>query len=545
MSFSSTSATIGLTLTLVINAVSAADQPDSWLSFRNGGSSAVAGNLPVNFSPTNGIQWQHETEGYGQSAPLIVNGNVVISSVIGDMKQTCALTAYDLTSGEMVWQCKTTASQLGPSNYMNARAAPTPVADDSGVYCFYESGMLLAADHKGTKLWERDLAKEMGEFKSNHGLGSSLAQSDKLLFMNLEHKGPSCLLAINKSDGKARWKTDRPQGSSWTTPVVMHEHSQVIVSSAGHLAGYSIDTGEEAWKVEGLEGNTVPSPSIMKDRVFVGARIPEFGAARDAAPSNRCVQVGPDSVETLWKAKNAVCDYASPVVAGDHAYFLNKVGVLTCVNADTGQEMYRERLRTECWATPIVAENGIHFFGKDGSVKTIATGSEFKVVSTSRLWPADQAPAPESYTETTGDQSHGHGASGHGASGHGATAEAGSGAHKAAEGKSTSGGRRGGMIAAMMRGDSNLDGILAADEISPDFRPMLARVDTNGDGSLDKEELEAMARSFAERRKNSRQSARDPIVYGVAAVPGTMVIRTGTRLYCISGTAGSDAEVSQ
>ena len=73
--------------------------------------------------------------------------------------------------------------------------------------------------------------------------------------------------------------------------------------------------------------------------------------------------------------------------------------------------------------------------------------------------------------------------------------------------------------------------------MSADFRPMLKRVDTNGDGALDKSELEAMAKSFAERRRNSRSSARDPIVYGVAAIPGTLIIRTGTRLYCVTGAS--------
>lgn len=533
MSFSQTSASIGLFFFLAVNAVSADDKSEQWPSFRNGGSSAVAGDLPINFSSSNGIKWQHETDGYGQSAPLIMNGRVIVSSVIGDMKEVCALTAYDLSTGDKLWQLQAKSSQLAPSNYMNARAAPTPVADSTGVYCFYESGVLLAADHNGEKIWQRDLAKEMGKFSSNHGLGSSLAQTEGLLFLNLEHRGPSFLLAINKADGQVRWKADRPEGSSWTTPVVSKQHHQVIVSSAGHLAGYSIETGDEVWKIEGLDGNTVPSPTVYKDTIFVGARIPEFGSASEAANSNRCVQMTKDSAQTIWKAKNAVCDYASPVAAGDQVYFLNKVGVLTCVDAKTGDEIYRKRLRSECWATPIVAANGIHFFSKDGTVRTIERGPEFKIISTSQLWPTDQAPAPETYTEAAGKQSHGHGAVAH---------KSGD-AEKEAGSKPKTGGRASGMIAAMMKGDSNQDGILTSDEISPDFRPMLKRVDTNQDGSLDQAELEAMAKSFAERRKNSQQSSRDPIVYGVAAVPGTLVVRTGTRLYCVSNTPDLDREV--
>ena len=89
------------------------------------------------------------------------------------------------------------------------------------------------------------------------------------------------------------------------------------------------------------------------------------------------------------------------------------------------------------------------------------------------------------------------------------------------------------MMAAMMAGDKNGDGVLQSDEISADFKPMLPRIDTNQDGSLDAAELKAMAESFAARRADSQAAARDPIVYGAAASEGRIVIRTGTRLYCI------------
>ena len=89
------------------------------------------------------------------------------------------------------------------------------------------------------------------------------------------------------------------------------------------------------------------------------------------------------------------------------------------------------------------------------------------------------------------------------------------------------------MIAALMRGDANGDGVLEGDEISSDFQSLLPRVDTNQDGKLDGQELAAMAKSFAERRAGARAGAADPIVYGVAASAGNLVIRTGTRLYCI------------
>lgn len=58
-----------------------------WPSFRNGGSSRVADVLPFTWSSSKGIAWQVETDGYGQSAPIIVDDTVYLTSVIGPMKQ--------------------------------------------------------------------------------------------------------------------------------------------------------------------------------------------------------------------------------------------------------------------------------------------------------------------------------------------------------------------------------------------------------------------------------------------------------------------------
>ena len=62
-----------------------------------------------------------------------------------------------------------------------------------------------------------------------------------------------------------------------------------------------------------------------------------------------------------------------------------------------------------------------------------------------------------------------------------------------------------------------------------------ANIDLTKDKVLDADELKAMEESFRKRREGSKDSARDPIVYGVAAADRAFVIRTGTRLFCVRG----------
>jgi len=512
-------------------------QPDpGWTSFRNGGSSVADGSFPVTWSPATNVAWQLELPGYGQSSPVILNGRVFVCSVIGPQKEECCVSCLQLTSGKVLWSYRQAASTTGPSNYSASRAAPTPVVDASGVYCFFEGGDVLALSHSGELLWKRDLVAEYGRFQNNHGLGSSPTQTDDLVILNIEHRGPSFLLALQKRTGATVWRSERPSGTSWTSPIVAEfgGELQVIVSSAGSVTGWSPRDGVQLWTVGGLAGNSVPSPAAINGRLFVGARVPEFGSTQDAAQSNLCLTPGENSrlaPAVLWRASKSFCDYASPVVNGSYLYYLNNVGVLSCLQAETGQLQYMDRLGTTCWATPVVSGENTWFFGKDGSTHVVRRGADFNRVSTNLLWDPQNPPQPETYREGEGS-AYGSPAVADSSRSGGTPAAS---VETAASTERGRGGPGGGMAAMLKKADANADGVVSEQELPAEFREMLPRVDLNGDRSLDAAELTAMEESFRKRREGSRESARDPIVYGVAASDGLFVIRTGTRIYCIQG----------
>ena len=379
-----------------------------WTSFRNGGGSQTSGDLPLNWSPKDGILWQQELEGYGQSTPVIYDRKVFVATVIGPMKEICCISCRDVTTGRSLWRHDVPAATKSASNYMHSRAAPTPVVDAAGVYAFFEGGDLVAVSHDGKPLWHRNLAADLGPFKNNHGLGSSPAQSDELVFLTLEHQGPSYLVAIDKSAGETRWKLDRPSGNSWASPVVVDSSSgpRVIVSSGGAVTAYEADSGEVLWSMDGLEGNSVPSPTPHGDHLLIGARLPEFGESSAAAKSNLCLSLTNDGYSVAWQAEKVLSDYASPVVTGDCVYFLNKAGVLTCLDLESGERHYTKRLGCTCWATPLVAGDHVYFFGKSGETHIIKAGPEFERVAENRLWDADNPPKPETYMESQGGGVH-------------------------------------------------------------------------------------------------------------------------------------------
>ncbi len=510
-----------------------------WASFRDGGQSQSAGELPVEWSPSSRITWQCELPGYGQSTPVIMGDRVFVTAVEGLMKEKCLVLCLELSTGRELWRAEVQAANPSPSSFMASRAAPTPTVDQAAVYAFFETGDVVAINHDGQQLWHRELTADYGKFDNNHGLGSSPAQNASLLFLNIEHRGPSYLVALDKHSGETKWKVERGSTSSWASPILcaVDGREQVIVSSAGNVTAYDAQAGQVAWSVEGLDGNSVPSPTLIGQQLYVGARLPEF-AEDGSIRSNCCIDLSKmidGKPQVTWRADKAISDYSSPVVCGGCAYFLNKVGVLYCLDSVTGKVHYAKRLGTQCWSTPIVTQQLIYFFGKDGKTQVVKAGPEFEVIASNALWPDEAPPKPESYVEHAGG-GHGHGANSNETPGdkpredqriEDATSEG-----RPSEGR-PSGAPGGGMLAGLMKGDANGDGVLTADEISTDFKPMVPRIDTNGDGSLDQAEVAAMVESFAVRRADSQASARDPIVYGAAASNGKIAIRTGTRLYVI------------
>jgi outer membrane protein assembly factor BamB len=443
---------------------------ETWPGFRgDGSSSTVAKNLPLKWSPTENVAWRRPLPGYGQSSPVVWKDRAFVTAIDGAEKEKLFVVAVDVKAGKVVWKKEFAATQKGKNNPMMSRAAPTPVVDGEAVYCLFESGDLIALSHDGGKLWQRALTKDYGEFKNNHGLGSSLAQSGRAVFVQADHAGPSYLRAVDKVNGEELWKVERPSRTSWTSPVVTRVKGKpvVLASGGGTLTTYDAATGKELATLEGLVGNNIPSPTVAGDLVVIGAgenrMNPNLAAS---AKSNCCIRLttkgDKTAFETVWDGKKAICHHASPVIHKGHAYFVNKAGLVHCVDLRTGEERYAERLDNQCWATPVGAGDHIFFFGKDGVTTVLKAGPDFEKVAANRFWSAaDFAKRRDEAKEKAATT-----------------------LPKPPEGKGPGGGP-----------------------------------------PLPKEELEA-----------TRYSAVGDVVYGVAAVDGTFVVRTGTELICVRET---------
>ncbi len=362
-----------MTIWLVITAAALA-QPTHWAGFRGDGSShATFEKLPLQWSDNEHVAWQRALTGYGQSSPVVWDQSVYVTSVVGKKKEQIVAASFDLRSGKSNWEVTLDAAQqIADSDYVS-KAAPTPVVDAKRLYSFFESGDLVAFDHDGAKVWHRKLTQEYGEFKGNHGVGSSLAAAADTIFVLVDHDGPSYLLAVDKQSGQNRWKLDRPAKVSWSSPIVAGDGAtaELIVSSNGSVESFSAADGKSRWQLTGLKGNTVPSAVVGKELVVVGSSEPGNNLA---VPRNGAGELADNQV--LWKAKDATCSLGSPLLYDGCVYMVNRAGVAFCLDAKTGQTHWSERLGGSCWASPLASGDRIYFFGKDGLTTVLRSGPQ-------------------------------------------------------------------------------------------------------------------------------------------------------------------------
>ncbi|MGI9468621.1 MAG: PQQ-binding-like beta-propeller repeat protein [Rubripirellula sp.] len=375
-----------------------------WPAFLGGKSRSVSENFtpPLKWAPDEGIEWRSELTGHGQSSPVIVGDRIYLTAVEGPMKNDNLVSCHNLVTGELLWKKSFPSSLLVANNVYTSRAAPTPSADATGVFAFFESGNLIALTPNGEVRWERDLIKDYGKFVGRFGLGGSIAQLENQIFIVADNDGPSYIAGFDKKTGKTTWKTDRASRISWSSPMMVNIEGkdQIVISSSGSVDGYDPADGKLLWSYDNVGGNTVPSTIDAGQASFlVGASPGRNGEASEGAKESnllmKILRTGDGfTPKIIWKSTDATSSFGSPIIYKGHAYYTNRAGVLYCIDASTGETKYTTRLADSNWATPVGVGEYVFFFGKDGRTSILQAGPKKEILDENRLWQSAGAGGP-------------------------------------------------------------------------------------------------------------------------------------------------------
>ncbi|MBI2808924.1 MAG: PQQ-binding-like beta-propeller repeat protein [Planctomycetes bacterium] len=387
---------LALALLLTVGQTSTVSPADTWPQWRGptNDSHAPGDNLPIKWSKTDNIVWKTSIPGWGTSTPAIWRDAVFVTTQDADRLLFLRINAG---TGKIDWQrdvgrgTPRRKGALGNLRFHDEHnmASPSPVTDGKHVWIHFGNGDLACFDFTGKKVWDANLAKDYGFYSIWWGHANSpLLVGDLLISVCMQdpkNNGKSYLVAHDKLTGKEKWHTPRVTGAtsepadSYTTPLLFNNkgRGELIIFGGNVLDAYDPATGRQLWQARPFKGNRVISgPTLAGDTVYAvqGMKGPLFavkvGGKGDITKSN-----------VQWKYTGATPDAASPVYANGLVFLCNNAGVVTCVDAKTGDEVWKERLGQAFRATPLVAGERVYFFSKEGTAFIIEAARQLKVLS--------------------------------------------------------------------------------------------------------------------------------------------------------------------
>jgi len=235
----------------------------------------------------------------------------------------------------------------------------------------------------GKPVWSRHLGKEYSAFEINWGHASSPLLHDGKVILVCYHAS-SYLLALDKLTGKEVWKTERGSGvNSYTTPVVVKgpQGEELIVNASEGVEAYDPATGKSLWRFEQPNRFPIPVPVYNDGVVYMsrGYRSGPFMAFRTGERGDMA------KTDMLWHIETGAPYVSSLVLYEGLLYMANDVGVVTCIDAKTGERVWQERLGGVYTASPVAADGKIYVFSETGETLVLRAGRKAEVMARNHL----------------------------------------------------------------------------------------------------------------------------------------------------------------
>lgn len=415
-----------------------AEQGAGWTRFRGpNGSGVVEGQKPpVEFGPNKNVKWKVPVPS-GMSSPVVAGDNLVLTAFEGGKLYTIA---YSRTSGKIAWKADARATTIERyQRDAGSPATATPATDGRRIVVYFGSCGLICYNLAGKELWRHKLptAEIYGDYGS--GVSPIIAGGLVILVRDVNN-GSSIIaldLASGKPKwktmrlSKASWCTP----IVWETSA----GTQVVSAGHGAMIGYDLKTGAEKWSVKSMPSGCCSSPVVADGTLYfsgwtsgaagdTSSQMPTFdsllkqydkdndgslsraeagkafGSFFDNYDLNRdgvitrdeyddlvkLLAEGKNSVfalkpggsgditdtHMLWKRTRGMGYIPSAICYGGQVVMLKDGGIVTALDAKTGNEVFMERLGApgDYQASPVAANGHIYFASLNGVVTVLKVG---------------------------------------------------------------------------------------------------------------------------------------------------------------------------
>jgi outer membrane protein assembly factor BamB len=379
----------------------------SW-PFRNGPglNSQVAARdakgLPSEFDEQSGknVKWKVPLQGHGHSTPVIGAGRIWLTAATEDGKQQFVY-CLDADSGNVLHH-KLVFKNEDPEplgQKVNTYASPSCALQDDAVYAHFGSyGTVRLSTETAEVVWQRR------DIKCRHfrGPGSSPMIFQDLLILTFDGIDRQFLMAIDKHSGKTVWRTNRSTDygdldadgnpkregdlrKAYSTPgfVEVNGRTQVVSVGSRGAYGYDVLTGKEVWGIRHGDFNAAAPPAFYNDIAILHSG--SGGRNLFGVHLNETTKGDVTESHVRWNRTQGNPRLSAPILVGNRVYMITDKGVASCIAADTGEEIWKDRVGGTHVASPVSANGLIYFCSEEGDTTAIRASDKFEIVARNRL----------------------------------------------------------------------------------------------------------------------------------------------------------------
>lgn len=380
---------------------------DNWPQWRGADLRSTSSEIsvPVQWDKDNNMLWRFPMPGPAGSSPVVWGENVFATSIDGD---NLVLVCVGL-NGKLKWKKQLEGRDQDVKSRDGANAAsPSPSTDGEHVWTMMGNGVIECFTVDGHPVWKKDLQKEYGTFNIQFGMSTTPILDNGNLYIALMHgnmrdsrtTSVGQVIALDAKTGNQIWlhlrKTDgvAENKHSYASPTIYRDNNRefLITHGADYVIGHSLDDGSEMWRCGGFNPK---GPNYNRFLRLVAS--PGCGDGIIVAPTAKRgavlglkVDIEGDVTSNQdayhWKMKQGTPDVSTPLIYEGLVYLAGEKGDLSCVDAESGQQYYRERLSADKQrATPVAADGKIYLAGRRGTVYVVRAGKEFEVLAKNEL----------------------------------------------------------------------------------------------------------------------------------------------------------------
>jgi outer membrane protein assembly factor BamB len=374
-------------------------------------------DLPLEWGEDRGVRWKVPLPGAGHSSPIVWEDRVFVTTAVAgdpnvesfrggvymggnrakpdDSEYAYQVLCLDVNDGRILWS-KTVATERPKTrrHTKNTYASETPVTDGRHVFASFGSAGLHCLDFEGNVVWQRDLG--LLRVQRGWGTGSSPILFRDTVIVNCDSDDDSCIIAFDKSTGDPVWRTERKEGASWATPLLVEADGRttIVTNATKRMRGYDAGTGTLQWECAGGSMIVVPTPVVSHGLIFVSS-------GHNLMPPQPIVAIRPEATGDITPRKGEFKSHGvawshltggpyvtSPLAVGDYLYVPLDKGSLTCYEAQTGKPVYGKQelgTRNTITAAPVAGEDRIYLQTEDGECYVVKQGREFEILAVNKL----------------------------------------------------------------------------------------------------------------------------------------------------------------